>query len=465
MKIKLFTFLFLIATTLSFSQNKQSLPLNENFDASSSMPSGWTLETSTYDWEIQNWDDGKAIVNPWDGSDDKSGWFFTPGLELTSGTVYFIKFMMKAPGMNGSVEALRVKAGTSATSSAMTELLFEDENIADGVFTEYILPFTPTSTGTYYFGWQAFTPANRDYIAIDDISIYEAPDVDISIKKSKLPVADLLGNSPNSNLIVQNLGNQAKTFDAKLVINDGTSDIHNETITVTDLGVTSKQELNFADFILPTEGTYTYYYSIIVSGTDANSLDNFLTKEVNIIDGCEHKITMSTDMQPYGWLGASISITSNGIPVLTNSTLINGASEDVFFPSNEGANLEIDFDNLGEWQTNCVWEVFDGENNSLVSGTGSTSGAHIVQNATGNCPPIFVNLLSDEDDIVLTNNDNSLNIQTNNNYFLTIYDVNGRKIMSQKIIGNTKVLFNKKGAYLLKFQNEKSFITKKVFLY
>lgn len=452
----------MLISALAYSQNKQSLPLNENFDASSSLPTGWTLETTTYDWEVQDWTVGKAIVNPWNSSEDKSGWFFTPGLELTAGNVCFVKFMMKAPGINGSVEALRLKVGTSAAGSGMTDLLFEDENIADGIFTEYILPFTPSVTGTYYYGWQAFTPANRDYIAIDDISIYEAPDVDVSIKKTMLPVADLLGNSPNSNLVVQNLGNQSKTFNVKLVVNDGTSDVHTETITVSDLGVTSKQELDFADFIPDAEGTYTYYYNVIVSGSDANSMDNFLIKDVNIIDGCHHKITMSTAMQPWGWLGASVSITSNGIDVLTNATLINGDTEDVYFPSSEGANLVIDFDNLGEWQTNCHWEVFDGEDNSLTSGTGSTSGSHIVQNATGNCAPVSVNSISEEDDITLISNEKLLDIRTNNNYLLSVYDIQGRKIMNKEIIGNTQVKFQKGGIYLLKFKNNNSYFTKKI---
>ncbi len=463
MKTKLF-FALLLISTIGFSQNKQSLPLNENFDASSSMPAGWTLETTTYDWEIQAWDGGKAIVNPWDGSEDKAGWFFTPGIELTNGTVCFVKFMMKAPGMNGSVESLRLKAGTSATSTSMTELLFEDENIADGVFTEYILPFIPSSDGTYYFGWQGFTPADHDYITIDDISIYEAPEVDISIKKNMLPVADLVGNSPNSNIIVQNLGNQTKTFDVKLIINNGTSDIHTEIITVTDLEVTEKQEIDFDDFILDSEGTYTYLYSVTVSGTDANSLDNSLNKEVSIIDGCNHKLSMTTEMQPWGWLGATMSITSNGINVLTNATLINGDAGDIFFPSSEDANLVIDFDNLGEWQTNCHWEVFDGENNSLTSGTGSTSGSHIVQNVTGNCAPVSINSINDKKNITITSNNHLVKIQTNNSYYLSVFDLLGKNILNKRINGNTSFSFPKNGTYLLKFKNENSNFTKKVII-
>lgn len=454
--------ILLLISSLIFSQNKQSLPLNENFDSSSSLPTGWTLETSTYNWEIQNWGEGKAIVNPWDGTNDKSGWFFTPGLELTGGVVYFIKFMMKAPGIDGSVESLRLKAGTSATSSSMTELLFEDENIADGVFTEYIFPFTPSTDGTYYFGWQAFTPAAQDYIAIDDISIYEAPEIDISIKNSKLPVASLIANSPNSNIIVQNLGNQTKTFDAKLIVNNGTSDIHTETITITNLGVTEKQEINFTDFNLNSEGTYTYLYSIILSGTDANSLDNNLNKEVNVIDGCNHKLQMATVMQPWGWLGATMSITSNGINVLTSVTLINGSSENIYFPSSEDANIEIDFDNLGEWQTNCHWEIFDGENNSLISGTGSTSGSNIVQNVTGNCAPASINSVYDEQNITITTKNYNIDIQTNNNYNLSIFDLLGRNIMNKKVIGNTNIKINKKGIYLLKFNNDTTSFTQKV---
>jgi len=468
MKNQILITLLLLTFSLPFFSQKQSLPLNENFNSSSELPTGWTLETSTYNWAIEDWgiDGTNSISYAWDASQDKTGWFFTPGLELSNNVVYFIEFYMRAPGMNGSVEALRIKVGNNAESSSMSELIWEDASIADGVFKKYILPYTASSTGTHFFGWQAFTLANKDFITIDNISIYEAPEIDIAIKNTLLPVADLLGDAPNSNIVVKNLGNNEKSFDVNLTISQGGTSLYNETISVTNLGITIEQELNFTDYTPLEEGLYTYTYTVLLSGTDANNSNNVLIKDVAIINGCEHKLSLSTEMQAWGWLGASISLTSNGIPVLTNETIENGAGFDILFPSSEGASINIDFDNQGEWQTNCSWEVFDGENNSLISGVGTTSGSHIVQDVTGNCAPVFINSL-DYNEINISPNPSKgyVNIHVNEKTKLSIIDITGKEIENIEVNENIKILISQKGIFFFKFENKNGITVKKIIIH
>ncbi|RYE08382.1 MAG: fibronectin type III domain-containing protein, partial [Sphingobacteriales bacterium] len=38
-----------------------------------------------------------------------------------------------------------------------------------------VLLFTPTSTGTYYFGFHAISPSNQWYIYLDDVQVTEQP--------------------------------------------------------------------------------------------------------------------------------------------------------------------------------------------------------------------------------------------------------------------------------------------------
>jgi len=459
----IFSAVFLFFSILTFGQ--QDPPLNENFDASEDMPENWTLQTTTYGWMIKPWgySEPNSLSVPFD-SENKDDWAFTPGLNLTAGTTYIIQFKIKAPGWAGIPEAIKFMVGNQANSTEMNDLIWQENNLIASQYEQKTFSYTPLANQVYYFGWHAFSAANIDYISIDDVSIYEAPTTDVEIVSSQLPNADILGNTPNSSLNVINLGNEPISFDINLSINDGSSDVYSETVTVSNLDVVETRNIIFSDFSPATDGNYTYTYMAIAEG-DAVQSNNQLIQEIAIIDGCLHKITLKEEELEEGWFGANINITTNGIQVLTDATLLSGPSVDYFFPSSTDADIIITFNNIGDLPEYCIWEVYDGEGNLILDGIGDESGEPIVQNTTGYCIE-SVNIAEDINEqikIIPNPTSGKLNIQCQENYSLSVIDITGKEINRiEKINNNFSTVISERGVYFLRFQNENNIVVKKV---
>ena len=79
MKLKR-TFLLLIMLISLHGFGQQNTPLEENFDASASLPENWTVEISTYGWLVKPWGytEPNALAVPFHGTENKNDWVFTP---------------------------------------------------------------------------------------------------------------------------------------------------------------------------------------------------------------------------------------------------------------------------------------------------------------------------------------------------------------------------------------------------
>ncbi len=460
----LFSTVFLFLSILTFGQ--QDPPLNENFDASNDLPENWTLQTTTFGWMIKDWgySEPYSLSVPYD-TENKDDWAFSPGLNLTSGITYIIQFKIKAPGWEGIPEAIKLMVGNEASSLEMDDLIWQDNNLIASLYEQKTFSYTPSSDGVYYFGWHAFSAKDIDYISIDDVFIYEASSVDIEVVSSQLPNAEILGNVPNSSVNVINLGSQAITFDINLSVNDGSTNVYSETVTVSNLDIAENREITFSDFTPTSEGIYTYTYIAVVE-EDTMPENNELNEEISIIDGCYHTIKLK-EYEEFGegWFGGNINITTNDIQVLTDATLLSGASVDYFFPSSTDADIIITFNNAGDLPDNCVWEVYDGDGNLINEGIGNESGEPIVQNATGYCIE-SVNIaenINEQIKIIPNPTNGKINIQCDKNYSLSIVDITGKEINKiEKASNNFTTEISEKGIYFLRFQNEKNIVVKKV---
>jgi len=159
-----------------------TLPLSENFDATPvlTIPTCWTAITNTSSWVVNNnvasLSAPNAILNYYNATLPKNDWFFSPGVVLTQGVEYTVSFAVQAPGWAGVGESMEVLVGTSPTVGGMTSgTIYTNSNMQFTSFTGITGTFTPTVTGTYYVGWHANSVADLDYIAVDNISIYETP--------------------------------------------------------------------------------------------------------------------------------------------------------------------------------------------------------------------------------------------------------------------------------------------------
>lgn len=116
--------------------------------------------------------DTKIMGYPYHSSNAADDWFFTQGLNLVAGQSYRISFKYRD---TGSAEKLRVSYGTLAVSTSMTTELF---TITTGTTQETIdktIDFTPTTTGVYYVGFQAFSDRNKNILYVGDVKVETTP--------------------------------------------------------------------------------------------------------------------------------------------------------------------------------------------------------------------------------------------------------------------------------------------------
>lgn len=137
--------------------------------------SGWTvINDEDFPTDYGNY----SMLYTYDSDLPGDDWFFTTGLSLLADTEYTLNFKYRG-GIGGGnfpyVENLEVKYGTSASAAGMTGpalLSFTgiDTNFGDP-FTDATVSVTPTTAGTYYFGFRSFSDADQGFIQIDDITV------------------------------------------------------------------------------------------------------------------------------------------------------------------------------------------------------------------------------------------------------------------------------------------------------
>lgn len=174
----------------SSTSTTYGVPFSQNFDSSptgSTPPPGWTSHASaaarpwTIDPQLPR-SAPNSIVVFYSSTSPKNEYLVTPPLQLTAGQPYLVKFWVQAPGYGGVPEKLRLLVANSPTLPAISAgtVIWDRNNLAIATYTEFIVKYTPATSGVYYFGWHAYTVADVDYIALDDISIVEQPPMEIN---------------------------------------------------------------------------------------------------------------------------------------------------------------------------------------------------------------------------------------------------------------------------------------------
>src|SRR5690554_4742900 len=108
-------------------------------------------------------------------SEPADSWFFTQGINLEAGTDYEITYGYGSRAAAAFPENLKVAFGDDDDPDAMTNLIAEHIAIlSGGDKIMNTVEFTATTSGVFYFGFQAFSDANEWYLYLDDIEIKEA---------------------------------------------------------------------------------------------------------------------------------------------------------------------------------------------------------------------------------------------------------------------------------------------------
>ena len=165
---------------------------SEGFEGGLTLPTGWTATnaiTGGSEWMVTDYLGGASgqtvwansginwACNIWTSAKARDAWMFSSGFALEAGTAYDISFFLKLAGFPSLNEHdhFEAKIGQTATPAGMTTELYYNTTTYVPNWTNITSTFTPTTSGTYYLGFHAFTPADLgNDIDIDDIEISTA---------------------------------------------------------------------------------------------------------------------------------------------------------------------------------------------------------------------------------------------------------------------------------------------------
>ena len=169
----------------------------EGFESTSgtTLPTGWTVSHngSNDSWITVNsnanaipgvtgtipaYEGQRMMVLSWQQS-GRNAWAFSSGFSLNEGTEYNISFALEMPGyfQDGANEtsSIQCRIGQTATAAGMSSahLIYQALNTSIPDWTIVSTNFTPTTSGTYYLGFNDLTQQTQwgIYHAIDDIKI------------------------------------------------------------------------------------------------------------------------------------------------------------------------------------------------------------------------------------------------------------------------------------------------------
>ena len=173
---------FAVGKDNAFICSSSNIPYTQNFESATvpAMPSCTSIQNAG---SGNNW---TTVSNPGSGFTSKTlqylyslsnaanAWFYTNGINLTAGTAYRITYKY---GNDSTLwtEKLKVAYGSSPTNTAMTNAIADHSSINSGAATTNTVDFVPTTSGIYYFGFNAYSIANQNKLYVDDISIVVAP--------------------------------------------------------------------------------------------------------------------------------------------------------------------------------------------------------------------------------------------------------------------------------------------------
>jgi len=84
-------------------------------------------------------------------------WLFSKPYSLSTGNAYTMTFYLRNFG-GTNPQSIKLTVGNEATTTAQSTTLWSSTTVANAAWTQYTATFTPTTSGTYYFGFNHFSP-------------------------------------------------------------------------------------------------------------------------------------------------------------------------------------------------------------------------------------------------------------------------------------------------------------------
>ncbi|HOY30414.1 MAG TPA: CARDB domain-containing protein [Bacteroidales bacterium] len=195
----------------------------------------WTYPYSSTTYSRTGSNSARYNYNSSNTADD---WLFSRCFPLMAGSTYKIEFWYRSQNTT-DIESMELKLGTSATPAAMTTMLVSLPSFAVTTYQKASAQFIVPATGSYYFGWHAYSIANAYNIYIDDINISYVPEQEAALLSIVSPQTGCgLSNAEPVTLQIKNTGSDTiqGNFSGYYVFNGGSviSELITDTIVPGD---------------------------------------------------------------------------------------------------------------------------------------------------------------------------------------------------------------------------------------
>jgi hypothetical protein len=170
-----------VKTTFTTSCVAYAIPFAEGFEGTTgaAIPNCWSIQdvnggTTWSTFASTSMGSTRVAKYGFDSALPGNDWLYSPGLTLTGGTSYTVKYSVFDPSTSFP-EAMDVFWGNAATSASMTNLIADHSPVPTTIVPPFSYAFTPVTSGTYYIGWHSKSAADEFDFYLDDVSVVVSP--------------------------------------------------------------------------------------------------------------------------------------------------------------------------------------------------------------------------------------------------------------------------------------------------
>lgn len=167
-------------TATANSGESVNMEYTQNFDDADQMNTeGWMVynygNADTWYISTSYSQSGSALTYMYDADFDADTWAVSGGIQMVKDQPVTISFWEKTSSFT---EKLAVGIATTQDAPVTNMTILQDygaHSVTD--YTQRIITFVPTQTGTYYVGFHAYSDADEFWMAVDNLSVTQLADI------------------------------------------------------------------------------------------------------------------------------------------------------------------------------------------------------------------------------------------------------------------------------------------------
>ncbi len=309
---------FMNNNTATFTLKPSSFDLNTMGDFFTSFESGedlsnWTVVNANNDnhfWQIVDnqthaYSGSRSFYYESNQSTQTSNdWLFSPCFTLEAGNTYYVQFFYKNRATSFP-EKLRFNLASSPNPQSVVNVINDFGEITNSNYLPYTTTFSPPTTGSYYFAWEAYGPADRFGVHIDHVTIRRVFPTDLTITKAtvirkKDQSSCLLLTADSIKVQIANIGiNPIQAFTINLTIsNHQTSYLTSQDFTNTIPAGGSVEVIFNQNVVISPDIIYDLSLEV-VAANDVNSVNN--TYQISDYDLNTYYTSFEDDAENSEW--------------------------------------------------------------------------------------------------------------------------------------------------------------------